>query len=155
MDLPLVLCGKLKHIKSDVCIVDLSQNEILLVAQEHKMMELVGIDKARIQLVAGAVAAFNHNTLQRKKLDFLSWRKRRVISSVCPFFSENLSLLGHTSSSWPARCLLFSKFQSLRHCRLIFAMGPIHHVKPVGPIVIRLFLPRDEAFEVWTIVVKF
>jgi len=67
MDLPLVICGELKHVKSDVCIVDLSQNEILLVAQEHKMTMLGGIYKARIQLVAGAVVAFNHNNLQREK----------------------------------------------------------------------------------------
>jgi len=57
----------MKHVKSDVCIVDLSQNEILLVAQEHKMTMLGGIYKARIQLVAGAVVAFNHNNLQREK----------------------------------------------------------------------------------------
>ncbi len=46
MDLPLVLCGKLKHVKAEVCIVDLSQYEVLLVAQEHKMTELVGMDKS-------------------------------------------------------------------------------------------------------------
>jgi len=67
MDLPLIICGKLKHLKSDVCIVDLSQNEILLVAQEDKMTVLGGTYLARIQLVAGAVAAFNHNNLQREK----------------------------------------------------------------------------------------
>ena len=64
MDLPLVISSELKHVKSDVCIVDLSQNEILLVAQEHKMTVL---GEARIQLVAGAVAAFNHHNLQREK----------------------------------------------------------------------------------------
>lgn len=67
MNLPLVLCGKLKHVKSHVCIVNLSRDEILLVAEEHKMTDLVGLDRARIKLVAGAVAAFNHNNLQRKK----------------------------------------------------------------------------------------
>ena len=67
MDPPLVICHKLKHVKSDVCIVDMSQNEILLVAQEDKMTMLGGIFKARIQLVAAAVAAFDHNNLQREK----------------------------------------------------------------------------------------
>ena len=67
MDLPLVISGKPKHLKSDVCIVDMSQNEILLVAQEDKVTVLEGIYEARIQLVAAAVAAFNHNNLQREK----------------------------------------------------------------------------------------
>jgi len=43
------------------------RNEVVLAAQEHKMTEFAGLDKARIQLVARAVAAFNHNNLQRKK----------------------------------------------------------------------------------------
>ena len=67
MDLPLVISRKLKHVKPDICIFDLSRNEILLVAQEHKMTMLAGLEKAEIQLVAGAVAAFNHNNLQREK----------------------------------------------------------------------------------------
>ena len=76
MDLPLIVDGELKHVKPDFCIVDKpeSQKEILLVAQEHKMTG--GLDIARIQLVAGAVAAFIHNNLQRKKAGLLPLAKK-------------------------------------------------------------------------------
>jgi hypothetical protein len=66
-DLPLVIGGKLKHLKPDISILDLSQGEILLVGQEDVMTELGGLFKARTRLVAGAVAAFDHNNLKREK----------------------------------------------------------------------------------------
>jgi len=66
LDLPLFTCGELKHTRSDVCVVDMSQNEILLVVQEDKRTVFGGFMKAQAQLVAGAVAAFNHNNAHRE-----------------------------------------------------------------------------------------
>ncbi|KAK0468691.1 hypothetical protein IW261DRAFT_1553811 [Armillaria novae-zelandiae] len=61
VDLPLLICGENRHAKTDVCIVDSSQNDILLLVQEDK-------SNARAQLVTGAVAAFNENNAQRDAL---------------------------------------------------------------------------------------
>ena len=96
MDLPLVISGEPKHLNSDVCIVDLSQNEILLVAQEDKMTVLEGIYHARIQLVAAAVAAFNQNNLQREKdkLPPLAEKASHFVNML-RLFSE-LVPLGHS-----------------------------------------------------------
>ncbi len=37
--LPLFICGELRHAKTDVCIVDRAQNDILLLVQEDKRLE--------------------------------------------------------------------------------------------------------------------
>jgi hypothetical protein len=39
MDLPLLICGESRHAKTDVCIIDRSQNNILLLVQEDKRLE--------------------------------------------------------------------------------------------------------------------
>ena len=36
VDLPLLICGENRHVKTDVCIVDCSQNDIFLLVQEDK-----------------------------------------------------------------------------------------------------------------------
>ena len=83
VDLPLLICGKERHAKTDVCIVDRSQNDILLLVQENKRLQQLEPVNARAQLVAGAVAAFNENNAQREAMalpplvskvsHFLSW----------------------------------------------------------------------------------
>jgi len=50
------------------------------------MTEFAGLDKARIQLVARAVAAFNH---QRKKAGLPPLEEK----GVCPLFSETLKVM--------------------------------------------------------------
>ena len=39
VDLPLLICGEERHVKTDVCIVDRSQNDILLLVQEDKRLQ--------------------------------------------------------------------------------------------------------------------
>ncbi|KAF9513464.1 hypothetical protein BS47DRAFT_1372544 [Hydnum rufescens UP504] len=65
VDLSLLICGENRHAKTDVCIVDGSRNDILLLVQEDKRLELNEPANARAQLVAEAVAAFNENNAQR------------------------------------------------------------------------------------------
>ena len=56
---------KYKHTKTDVCIVDRSQNDILLLVQEDKSVEDREPANAQAQLVAGAIAAFEENNSNR------------------------------------------------------------------------------------------
>ena len=65
-DLPLFICGEMRYAKTDVCIVDRSQNDILLLVQEDKRLEQSEPVNARAQLVAEAIAAFNENNAQRE-----------------------------------------------------------------------------------------
>ncbi|KAI9458774.1 hypothetical protein F5148DRAFT_1287320 [Russula earlei] len=51
--------------RTDVCIVDRSRNDVLLVVQEDRRLENREPVNARAQLVAEAVAAFNENNIQR------------------------------------------------------------------------------------------
>ena len=39
VDLPLLICGEGRHAKTDVCIVDRSQNDILLLVQEDRRLQ--------------------------------------------------------------------------------------------------------------------
>ena len=68
VDLPLLICGEERHAKTDVCIVDRSQNDILLLVQEDKRLQQLEPVNARAQLVAEAVAAFNENNAQREAM---------------------------------------------------------------------------------------
>lgn len=73
-DLHLLICGEYRHAKTDVCIVDRSQNDILVLVQEDKRLEDREPASAQAQLVAEAVAAFGENNENRKAagLDSLS-----------------------------------------------------------------------------------
>ncbi|KAI0306081.1 hypothetical protein B0F90DRAFT_1695882 [Multifurca ochricompacta] len=68
VDLPLLICGEERHAKTDVCIVDRSQNDILLLVQKDKRLQQLEPVNARAQLVAEAVAAFNENNAQRESM---------------------------------------------------------------------------------------
>ena len=66
-DIPLLICGEWRHANADVCIVDRSQNNIVLLVQEDKRFggsETTRSD-AQAQLIAEAIAAFSHNNLLR------------------------------------------------------------------------------------------
>ncbi|KAK0235430.1 hypothetical protein EDD85DRAFT_887982 [Armillaria nabsnona] len=54
VDLPLLICGEYCHTSTDVCLVDCSRNDILLVQEDNEA-----------QLVAEAVAAFAQNNQSR------------------------------------------------------------------------------------------
>ena len=66
MVLPLLICGESRHAKTDVCIIDRSQNDILLLVQEDKRLERVEPVNAQAQLVAEAIGAFNENNAHRE-----------------------------------------------------------------------------------------
>jgi hypothetical protein len=66
VDLPLLVCGEERHAKTDVCIFDRSQNDILLLVQAERRLQQLEPLSARAQLVAEAVAAFNENNAQRQ-----------------------------------------------------------------------------------------
>jgi hypothetical protein len=66
MDLPFFICGEDRRPKADVCIVDRSQNNILLLVQAEKRLENGEPVNTQAQLVAKAVAAFNENNAQRE-----------------------------------------------------------------------------------------
>ena len=64
-----------RHAKTDVCIVDRSQNDILLLVQEDKLFGEEKILDAEAQLIAEAIAAFSLNNSFRRdvglpELDF-------------------------------------------------------------------------------------
>ena len=65
-DIPLLICGEQRHAKTDVCIVDRSQNVILLLVQEDKRFGEEKILDAEAQLIAEAIAAFTLNNSLRR-----------------------------------------------------------------------------------------
>ena len=66
VDLPLLICGEDRHAKTDVCIVDRSQNDILFLVQADNSLPKLEPISAQAQLIAEAVAAFNENNAQRE-----------------------------------------------------------------------------------------
>lgn len=68
VDLRFIVCGEVRHVKADVCIVDRPQNDILLLVHKEKRLESGEPVSARAQLVAEAIAAFNENNTQRESI---------------------------------------------------------------------------------------
>jgi hypothetical protein len=68
MDIQLLVCGELRHAKTDVCLLDCHQNNMLLV-QESKRFPggTVAQGNAEAQLIAEAIAAFGWNNCRRLK----------------------------------------------------------------------------------------
>ncbi|KAK7695589.1 hypothetical protein QCA50_000225 [Cerrena zonata] len=64
-NLALLICGELRQVETDVCLVDRSQNNILLLVKEDKRSEDRRPVDTRAQLVAEAVAAFAENNKNR------------------------------------------------------------------------------------------
>ena len=67
-DIPFLICGKWRHAKTDVCIVDCSQNDIMMLVQEDKRFSVTetATTEAEAQLVAEAIAAFSYNNEARR-----------------------------------------------------------------------------------------
>ncbi|KAL4255531.1 hypothetical protein AB1N83_012714 [Pleurotus pulmonarius] len=82
VDIPLLICGESTHVQTDVCIVDRSHNDILLLVQTGKRLENMDPDSARAQLVAAAVAAFNENNAQRDALGLQPMEDRVIPGTV-------------------------------------------------------------------------
>jgi hypothetical protein len=86
--MPFVTSGEKRHAKTDVCILDCSQNDILLLVQEDKKPFPRNPFSAQARLVAEAVAAFDRNN------------KRRMAAGLPPL-AEKVSYL--TILSMPRR----------------------------------------------------
>ena len=63
-EIPLIICGEARHMKTDVCIID--QNEIVLLVQEDKRHLDLASDPEP-QLIAEAIAAFPANNRTRQR----------------------------------------------------------------------------------------
>ena len=62
-EIRLLICGEYKHAKPDVCIIDRSRDDIILLTQEDKRFG--GDPNPSPQLVAEAIAAFQSNNARR------------------------------------------------------------------------------------------
>ncbi|KAF7783848.1 hypothetical protein Agabi119p4_13 [Agaricus bisporus var. burnettii] len=65
VDIPFNICGEVRDTKTDVCLVDRLQNDIILLVQEDKRPEDTESTDAQAQLVAEAVADFTQNNVNR------------------------------------------------------------------------------------------
>ncbi|KAF9487797.1 hypothetical protein BDN71DRAFT_578874 [Pleurotus eryngii] len=63
--LQFLACGETKHAKPDICIIDRSVNDVILLVQEDKRF-YSGAD-ADAQLIAEAIAAFQSNNVRRRR----------------------------------------------------------------------------------------
>jgi hypothetical protein len=61
--IPLFICGETRHAKTDVCIVDQPQYDILLFVQEGKRLENTEPVNARAQLEQRRSCTFNENNV--------------------------------------------------------------------------------------------
>ena len=84
-DIPLLICGEQRHAKTDVCIIDCSQNDVLLLVQEFGEEKILD---ARAQLIAQVIAVFTLNNSLRSDVS-LSELDSKVFF-FCIFHSEAL-----------------------------------------------------------------
>ncbi|PBK71213.1 hypothetical protein ARMSODRAFT_954982 [Armillaria solidipes] len=87
VDLPLLICGEYRHARTDVCLVDCSQNDILLLVQEDN----------EAQLVAEAVAAFAQNNQSRRDVG-LPLLDEKVCETIAS--SSSIQLLPSVDYGW-------------------------------------------------------
>ncbi|TFK81058.1 hypothetical protein K466DRAFT_532260 [Polyporus arcularius HHB13444] len=67
-DIPFLICGEWRYAKTDVCLIDRQQNDIILLVQEDKSLG-GNLSSAECQLVAEAIAAFAQNNKRRQLCD--------------------------------------------------------------------------------------
>ena len=79
-----MICGEFKRARTDVCIVDRDQNEILLLFQEDKRFEEGEGADPEAQLIAEAIAAFGVNNEQRVKADMEPLEEKVSLSTFSP-----------------------------------------------------------------------
>jgi len=63
-ELRFFVCGEYKYTNTDVCIIDTNANDVILLVQEDKRFR--GDKNPHAQLIAEAIAAFQHNNDQRR-----------------------------------------------------------------------------------------
>ncbi|KAK0212048.1 hypothetical protein IW262DRAFT_1450509 [Armillaria fumosa] len=114
VDLPLLICDENRHAKTDVCLLDRSQNDILLLVQADNRLEHGEPVNARAQLVAEAVAPFNENNAQRE-------------ASGLPPLAEKVSHTRHCHVRHVA-CVL----QNSRHPNSVYPYSPWDAVSSRG-----------------------
>ena len=84
----LLICGEDRRVKADVCLIDISQRNILLVVHADKRLKPSDPAVARAQLVAKAVAAFNKNNAEREAAGLTPLvEKASFFVSLWTFFS--------------------------------------------------------------------
>jgi hypothetical protein len=92
-DISLLICGERRHAKTDVCIVDRSQDDIIMLVQEDKRFS--GSHNATVdaeaQLIGEAIAAFSHNNEIRAATG-RSVRKSQVCLRSLPFPCSQLTV---------------------------------------------------------------
>jgi hypothetical protein len=138
-DIPLLICGEQRHAKTDVCIVDRSQNDILLLVQEDKRFGDEKITDAEAQLIAEAIAAFSLNNSLRRDVG-LPELDSKVLSSYifpssCP---DSMTRLCQGSSCWAPR-RHSTKSRSQTNSCIMSAMEPIRLTLLMFPFAILPF----------------
>jgi hypothetical protein len=88
-DIPLLVCGERRHAKTDVYIVDHSQNDILLLVQEDKRFGgEENISDAESQLIAEAIAAFSLNNSRRRDAGLLELDSKVIWRLILIFIAK-------------------------------------------------------------------
>ena len=70
-ELQFIVCGEKKYAKLDVCIIDRSVNDIILLVQEDNRFG--GDINPHAQLIAEALAAFQNNNARRRSAGLDAW----------------------------------------------------------------------------------
>ncbi|KIL62201.1 hypothetical protein M378DRAFT_81563 [Amanita muscaria Koide BX008] len=82
LKIQLLICGEYKYAKPDVCIIDRSsRDDIILITHMEKKF---GRDPNPSQLVAGAIATFQHNNMCRRALG-LDPLENKIIPGITMF----------------------------------------------------------------------
>ena len=63
--IPLFMCGRNTHVKTDVCVFDRNLGILLLMQEDKRHLEEADPEP---QLIAGAIAAFQHNNIRLQRI---------------------------------------------------------------------------------------
>ena len=98
-DIPFLICGEWRHAKTDVCIVDRSQNDILLLVQgDRRFGTTEATTEAEAQLIAGAIATFSYNNTARENAGLPKHVSQvRLCGPRCLRSTDRLSLSSRSS----------------------------------------------------------
>lgn len=95
--LPFFICGENRHATPSFCVYDLPRNQFLLPVQVNWGPEVVGPDGTKAQLVAGAIAVFNQNNVNREQagLPRLTEMVNTFMNSLTSFLERLIPPVGH------------------------------------------------------------
>jgi hypothetical protein len=96
-DISLFNSGEWRYTKADICLLDLLQDDILLLVQEDKRSFPEELRDPRPQLIAKAIAAFDHNNHLQRHVE-----EQTVESKVCNSdkFSSCSPLICFVDHAW-------------------------------------------------------